>query len=53
MSFQPASVLSTQILFPFIANTTSPGLVAVPLGMFSVSGINPLALTGTLSYNVC
>lgn len=33
--------INTWIDFPFIAKTTSPGFVALPLGKFSVSGINP------------
>ena len=30
----------TWIVFPFMAVTTSPGLTAVPLGIFSHNGIN-------------
>lgn len=33
--------MNTWIDFPFIAKTTSPGFVALPLGKFSVNGINP------------
>lgn len=31
----------TWMVFPFLAVTTSPGLVALPLGMFSHSGARP------------
>lgn len=33
--------LLTWIVFPFLAVTTSPGLVAFPLGMFSHRGARP------------
>ncbi len=39
-----ASVLITSIVLPFIALTMSPGLVALPPGMFSVAGTMPTTL---------
>ncbi len=44
-----ASVLSTSMLFPFMARTTSPGLWAEPPGMFSVAGTMPVTLILGLS----
>src|SRR3989304_743014 len=44
-----ASVLITSIVLPFIAVTTSPGLVAEPEGMFSVVGTRAVTLTGAFS----
>ena len=40
----------TEIVFPFIAVTTSPGLTAFPEGMFSQSGTSPTTLTGHSSW---
>ena len=37
------------MVFPFLAVTTSPGFVAVPLGMFSQRGIRTFKLIGSLS----
>ena len=39
-------MLITSIVRPFIAVTTSPGLIAVPLGMFSVAGMTAMNSTG-------
>ena len=38
---KPKNVILTCIVFPLIDVTTSPGFVALPLGMFSVSGMKP------------
>src|SRR3990172_832073 len=46
-----ASVLITSIVLPFIAVTTSPGLVAAPEGMFSVVGTRAVTLTGAFRHN--
>jgi len=35
------------MLLPFLANTTSPGLVALPPGMFSTSGTSPTTSKGS------
>ncbi len=43
-----ASVLSTSIVCPDIAVTTSPGRCALPLGMFSTRPMMPTALTFAL-----
>lgn len=44
-----ASVLSTSMVFPAIEVIMSPGFVAFPLGMFSVSGVTTTMLMGSLS----
>ena len=41
MSRPSASVLSTSTVFPLRIFSTSPGRIAVPLGMFSTSGTYP------------
>lgn len=35
------TVWNTWMVFPFFAFTTSPGLLAFPLGMFSQRGVKP------------
>src|SRR5438105_4082489 len=47
-----ASVLSTSIDLPFIAITTSPGLVARPEGIFSQSGIVATTLIGKPNFAI-
>ena len=42
-----ASVFSTSMVLPLRARSTSPGLMARPLGMFSVVGMIPITRTGT------
>jgi hypothetical protein len=49
MSRPSASVLSTSTVVPLRMVTTSPGLMARPLGMFSVSGSSPTTRTGASS----
>ena len=44
-----ASVLSTSIVLPLRASSTSPGLIALPPGMFSVVGMKPMTLAFTPS----
>ena len=39
-------MLFTSIVLPFIAVTMSPGLTALPLGMFSVEGTTAVRVTG-------
>lgn len=45
----PLYLSLTSIVFPFIAVTTSPGLLALPDGIFSHSGTRAVTLIGTLS----
>ena len=40
----PVTTPPTSIVLPFMAVTTSPGLMAEPEGMFSQSGIRPTTL---------
>jgi hypothetical protein len=42
MSLPSASVEIISEVFPFIDLTTSPGLSALPSGMFSVQGMTPM-----------
>ena len=42
--------LPTVIVFPFMAVMTSPGLTALPEGMFSQRGTSPTTLTGHSSW---
>ena len=42
MSRPSASVLSTSTVLPLRMRSTSPGRIALPLGMFSTSGTNPI-----------
>ena len=48
MSRPSASVLITSTVLPLALNSTSPGLIARPPGMFSVAGTIPTTRVGAL-----